>query len=188
MSINATAKPIAIKAYKSDLHNDWCPGCVTPDTRIVMGDGTSRPIADVKTGDSVLGHDGKSHRVTEVMSHWHPDTLHQLIVAGRGAISLTADHPVYIARIDPVAETLRFEWIPAAQVVSGDQVMKPFGPPIVEFEKYPQPSVTAIFGTRGRNLRAVATEQAHGLGGVPVIERDQGLPHRHPGPDLPVTG
>src|SRR5207247_1767062 len=84
---------------------------------------------------------------------------HQLIVAGRGAISLTADHPVYIARIDPVAETLRFEWIPAAQVVSGDQVMKPFGPPIVEFEKYPQPSVTAIFGTRGRNLRAVATEQ-----------------------------
>ena len=159
MSINAPAKPLAIKDYKSDLHNDWCPGCVTPDTRIVMGDGTSRPIADVKTGDSVLGHDGKSHRVTEVMSHWHPDTLHQLIVAGRGAISLTADHPVYIARIDPVAETLRFEWIPAAQVVSGDQVMKPFGPPIVEFEKYPQPSVTAIFGTRGRNLRAVATEQ-----------------------------
>src|SRR2546429_9198662 len=27
MSINAPAKPLAIKDYKSDLHNDWCPGC-----------------------------------------------------------------------------------------------------------------------------------------------------------------
>src|SRR3982075_1432542 len=27
MSINTPAKPLAIKDYKSDLHNDWCPGC-----------------------------------------------------------------------------------------------------------------------------------------------------------------
>src|SRR2546430_16274352 len=27
MSINAPAKPLSIKDYKSDLHNDWCPGC-----------------------------------------------------------------------------------------------------------------------------------------------------------------
>src|ERR1700716_3123411 len=27
MSINAPAKPITLKDYKSDLHNDWCPGC-----------------------------------------------------------------------------------------------------------------------------------------------------------------
>ena len=159
MSINAPAKPLTLKDYKSDLHNDWCPGCVTPDTRIVMGDGTSRPITDVKVGDSVLGHDGKSHRVTEVMSHWHPDTLHRIAVCGRGAISLTADHPVYVARIDRVAETLRFEWIPAAEVLSGDQVMKSFGAPILEFEKDPQPLVTAIAGRGGENLRTIAKEQ-----------------------------
>src|SRR2546423_8429438 len=27
MSINTPAKPLTIKDYKSDLHNDWCPGC-----------------------------------------------------------------------------------------------------------------------------------------------------------------
>src|SRR5438046_10163076 len=27
MSINTPAKPLAIRDYKSDLHNDWCPGC-----------------------------------------------------------------------------------------------------------------------------------------------------------------
>src|SRR5881394_4291564 len=27
MSINTPAKPISLKDYKSDLHNDWCPGC-----------------------------------------------------------------------------------------------------------------------------------------------------------------
>src|SRR2546427_2436131 len=27
MSINAPAKPLTLKDYKSDLHNDWCPGC-----------------------------------------------------------------------------------------------------------------------------------------------------------------
>src|SRR5213595_2673258 len=27
MSINAPAKALSIKDYKSDLHNDWCPGC-----------------------------------------------------------------------------------------------------------------------------------------------------------------
>ena len=107
MSINAPAKALTLKDYKSDLHNDWCPGCVTPATRIVMGDGITRPIAEVKVGDSVLGHDGKAHRVTEVMSHWHPDTLHRISVSGRGAVTLTADHPVYITRIDPVSDPTR---------------------------------------------------------------------------------
>src|SRR5256714_1827325 len=27
MSINAPAKALTLKDYKSDLHNDWCPGC-----------------------------------------------------------------------------------------------------------------------------------------------------------------
>jgi 2-oxoglutarate/2-oxoacid ferredoxin oxidoreductase subunit beta len=27
MSINTPAKPLVLKDYKSDLHNDWCPGC-----------------------------------------------------------------------------------------------------------------------------------------------------------------
>src|SRR5207244_3393948 len=178
MSINAPAKPLSIKDYKSDLHNDWCPGCLTPDTRIVMGDDTTRPIADVRTGDSVVGHDGKTHRVSEVMSHWHPDTMHRIAVSGRGAITLTADHPVYVARIDPVAETLRLEWVVAGKVVVGDQVMKPLGAPVVEFEKVPRPRVIAIAGRRGQNLRPLAAEpviaSSFALG---VVEANEVIPY-----------
>ena len=30
MSVSAPVK-LTIKDYKSELHNDWCPGCVAPD-------------------------------------------------------------------------------------------------------------------------------------------------------------
>src|SRR5205823_3010842 len=99
MSISAPVK-LTIKDYKSELHNDWCPGCVAPGTQIALADGSLRRIVDVSVGDMVLGHDGRQHRVSEVMSHWHPDSMHRLTVAGSGSVVLTADHPVYIARID----------------------------------------------------------------------------------------
>src|SRR5512132_850512 len=96
MSVSAPVK-LTIKDYKSELHNDWCPGCVAPDTRILTRAG-SAPIVDVKVGDDVLGHDGKHHRVTEVMSHWHEASMQQLSVTCLGELTLTADHPVYAVR------------------------------------------------------------------------------------------
>jgi 2-oxoglutarate ferredoxin oxidoreductase subunit beta len=128
MSINATAKPLTIKDYKSDLHNDWCPGCVTPDTRIVMGDGTSQPIADVKVGESVLGHDGRAHRVSDVMSHWHPGTLVRMTVKCFGSVVLTSDHPVYVVKRERrkrVNTAWSPEWVPAGDVEVGDYVAYP---------------------------------------------------------------
>src|SRR2546430_16845089 len=128
MSINAPAKPLPLKDYKSDLHNDWCPGCVTPDTRIVMGDGTSRPISEVRAGDSVLAHDGEAHRVTQVMSHWHPDTLLRLTIKCFGSVALTTDHPVYADRRERrkrVNVSGTPEWIPAAEIAVGDYVAYP---------------------------------------------------------------
>ncbi len=59
MSVSAPVK-LTIKDYKSELHNDWCPGCVAPATRILTRAG-SAPIADIKVDDDVLGHDGKYH-------------------------------------------------------------------------------------------------------------------------------
>jgi len=46
MSVSAPVK-LTIKDYKSELHNDWCPGCLRPETPIVMADGTRQPICDV---------------------------------------------------------------------------------------------------------------------------------------------
>src|SRR5919204_2184887 len=109
MSVSAPVK-LTIKDYKSELHNDWCPGCLAPRTQIVLADGTLRAIEDVAVGDLVVGHDGRSHRVSEVMSHWHPDSMHRLTIASAGSVVLTADHPVYIARVDRTAGSMRYEW------------------------------------------------------------------------------
>ncbi len=127
MSVSAPVK-LTIKDYKSELHNDWCAGCVSPDTRIVMADGTSRPIAEIKVGDRVMGHDGKPHAVTEVMSHLHPDTLHRVRVKCFGELFITSDHPMYVARRQRrkrVNTTFDLEWIPARDVKPGDYLAYP---------------------------------------------------------------
>ncbi len=117
-----------IKDYKSDLHNDWCPGCVAPDTRIVMADGSSRAIAEVISGDRVLGHDGAPHSVLAVTSHRHNDTLRRVEVRGHGALLITRDHPMYVVRRETAFElgaSQRGEWIPAGEVQVGDYVAYP---------------------------------------------------------------
>jgi len=142
MSVSAPSK-LAIKDYKADLHNDWCPGCLTPDTRIAMADGTWREIRDVDVDDLVIAHDGKAHRVTETMSHWHPAPMHRLTVIGGRSVQLTDDHPVLRTRRhdDPP------EWIPARDVQVGDLVAMPMRPAVVEYAASPV-GVAAALGPR----------------------------------------
>jgi len=120
MSVNTPVK-LTIKDYKSELHNDWCAGCVLPSTKIITPSG-KRPIAEIRVGDEVLGHDGQFHRVTETMSHEHPATIHHVTVEGLGTVVLTSDHPIYMARTDAVTGQLRFDWIPAHEVKVGDEI------------------------------------------------------------------
>ncbi len=118
MSASAPVK-LTIKDYKSELHNDWCPGCVAPDTRIVTVTG-QRPIHEIKIGDDVLGHDGRFHPVVEVMSHWHDAPMRRLTTS-LGDVVLTHDHPVYLATPGPQS----FTWSPAESVRPGDLVAYP---------------------------------------------------------------
>jgi 2-oxoglutarate ferredoxin oxidoreductase subunit beta len=128
MSVEAPVKKFTIKDYKSDLHNDWCPGCLTPDTRIAMADGTWKLIADVAVEDQVIGHDGKPHRVRKVMSHWHPASLRRITVLGGRNVRITDDHPVLVIRAsafgDPTTP-LNADWVPAGQVAVGDRIALP---------------------------------------------------------------
>src|SRR5712691_9647949 len=119
MSTNAPTKPLAIKDYKSDLHNDWCPGCLAPETLIVTPAGKT-PIRDIVVGDTVLGHDSRWHRVTDVMSHWHPSSMRRVVVEHLGAVVLTADHPMYVSRDGH--RGLEATWVPAGEVQVGDDV------------------------------------------------------------------
>ena len=113
---------LTIKDYKSDLHNDWCPGCVAATTRILTRSG-SAPIADIKVDDTVLGHDGKYHRVTEVMSHWHDAPMQRLTIQYLGDVTLTDDHPVWSWLT--VAGIRVMDWRPAGDLRPGDLVAYP---------------------------------------------------------------
>src|SRR5258708_31615717 len=86
-----------LKDYKSDLHNDWCPGCIAPDSRVVMADGSSRRIAEVAAGDRVLGHDGEAHAVLAPTSHRHDDTLRPVESKGHGSLLMTRDTPIAVS-------------------------------------------------------------------------------------------
>src|SRR3972149_7545256 len=128
MSVEAPVKKLTVKDYKSDPPNDWCPGCLPPDTRIAMADGSWKRIDDVVVGDQVIGHDGKSHRVTETMSHWHPAEMHQVTVKCFGTVTLTPDHPMYVVRRQRrkrVNTEWNPEWVRADEVRVGDYVAYP---------------------------------------------------------------
>ena len=153
MSVDTPAVPVkfALKDYKSDLHNDWCPGCVAPSTRIVTRAG-SKPIGDVAVGDKVLGHDGQYHAVTQVMSHWHPAPLHRLDVQGLGETLLTEDHPVYVVRRKNAHKTNRefvAEWTRADQVRRGDYVAYPISNEVVE-----QPAMSLWYERKFKDTRS----------------------------------
>ncbi len=160
MSVSTPVK-FTLKDYKTDLHNDWCPGCVAPETRMVMGDGTSKPISDVRVGESVLGHDGKAHRVTEVMSHWHPAPLQRVTVKCFGELRLTADHPMYVVRRQQrkrANTTFQPQWVEAGKVNVGDYLAYPRGTAGVDIDALP-----LIFDRKAKDTRSKPLPGAIGV-------------------------
>jgi DNA repair photolyase len=61
-----------INVYRGCSHA--CSYCAFGDTPILMADGRTKPLADVRVGDAIYGtiFDGKYHRysVTQVIDHW----------------------------------------------------------------------------------------------------------------------
>lgn len=150
MSANAPVKR-TIKDFKSDLHNDWCPGCLAPDTQIVTRGGMKR-IADIQVGDTVLAHDGKYHRVTETFSHEHPAHMQRLTVQNFGSVVVTDDHPVYVSRRRRKHGSDRSyapEWVPAGEVRRGDYVAFP-----VPSETVDQPALTVSVDRKAKDTRS----------------------------------
>jgi len=133
--VTATAPiKLTVKDYKSDYHNDWCPGCVRGDTPVVTADGLKN-IRNVCVGENVLAHDGRFHVVTETMSHQHPAPMRRLVVWKRGEVLLTPDHPVYAITSANWPTSLGGEgdavrdpkptWIAAEKLRIGDLVATP---------------------------------------------------------------
>ncbi|SMD27516.1 RHS repeat-associated core domain-containing protein [Kibdelosporangium aridum] len=89
----------------------------TGETRVLMADGTTKPIAEVKVGDKVLAADPQSgHRaartVTAVMVH--EDRVLDLVTADGAKVTTTEDHPYW-------NETDR-QWQRADELDAGDHL------------------------------------------------------------------
>ncbi|MGW0469298.1 ricin-type beta-trefoil lectin domain protein [Streptomyces sp. NPDC003027] len=101
------------------------PGCnsFTPGTRVLMADGSSKPIEQVKTGDKVLATDPKTGetRIETVTAEIKGEGLKRLVKitvdtdGDKGAktdrITATAEHPFWVPELG--------EWVDATDLESG---------------------------------------------------------------------
>lgn len=122
--------------YKTNVHNNWCPGCVLPGALIHTNPDT-KPIETITVGDRVLGWDGRYHRVTEVFSHRHQGPMYRIRAKCFGETVLTPEHPVLIAK----RHNERFElvWERADQIRKGDYLAYPIPSEIVPIALLPLP-------------------------------------------------
>jgi RHS repeat-associated protein len=87
------------------------------DTKVLMADGTTKPISEIKIGDQVLATDPETGEqgARTVTALWiHNDTLIDLKV-GNARLATTDDHPFWNATDG--------EWQPALAIGYGDQLL-----------------------------------------------------------------
>jgi hypothetical protein len=88
------------------------------DTRVVMADGSTKPIAKVRPGDRVLAADPKTGRRgprTVTRTIVHDDRLVDLVVGNGRAVTTTADHPFWNAT--------KRKWERADGLGTGDELL-----------------------------------------------------------------
>ncbi|MFC2077441.1 choice-of-anchor Q domain-containing protein [Candidatus Bipolaricaulota bacterium] len=88
-------------------------GCFGAHVQVLMADGSHRPIADVRTGDAVLGYDfSRLKRVVNVVHGvWRADVSWYLEING---LKVTASHPFALGRD---------RWVSAGDLMIGDRVL-----------------------------------------------------------------
>jgi 2-oxoglutarate ferredoxin oxidoreductase subunit beta len=83
--------------YKTEVHNDWCAGCVLPDTTIHCNPSVKQ-IQQIAVGEKVLGRDGRFHKVTEIISHIHRGRMFRFVTKCFGETFATAEHPILVVK------------------------------------------------------------------------------------------
>ncbi|WP_433305960.1 LamG-like jellyroll fold domain-containing protein [Actinoplanes sp. CA-030573] len=102
-------------SYGKDAAKGWCS--FSPDTQVLMADGSRKAIGRIGVGDRVLAGDPVSGtRSGEAVGEvWvHRDTMVVLDVAG-AALTTTADHPFW--------DVTQARFVPAGELAAGDEVL-----------------------------------------------------------------
>ncbi len=122
-------KGLKLSDYKTDVHNDWCPGCVLPDT-LIHCNPSVKQIQQISEGDRVLGRDGRFHEVSEVISHIHRGKMFKLVTKCFGETYLTPEHPVLVVKRSDRNKKLhntKYDavWVRADRVETKDYLVYP---------------------------------------------------------------
>jgi hypothetical protein len=89
--------------------------CFPAGTLIRMGDGSQKPIEQVRVLDEVLTAEGNVRRVVRTMVREEKDSLYRLHVWGHRHLKATAEHPILTKR----------GYVPIAELTSSDMVAMP---------------------------------------------------------------
>ena len=83
-------------------------GCFTPTTPVLMADGTTRPIKDVRPGDRVASRDPATGRLvaaTVDRTHTHARVPTIRLTTTSGTVTTTATHPVHVVSVQATGHT-----------------------------------------------------------------------------------
>ncbi|MEX3099813.1 MULTISPECIES: polymorphic toxin-type HINT domain-containing protein [unclassified Streptomyces] len=128
----------------------------TPQTPVLLADGRTKPIKDIKVGDSVLATDPvtaetASRPVDRLFSHGGQQSLVTVTVDSDGAdgdavgtFTATAAHPVWLAN--------RSAWVDAGNIVPGDRVRTPEGTTTEVVSVQEQSRVQQVFNLSVRDI------------------------------------
>jgi predicted phage terminase large subunit-like protein len=97
--------------------------CMTGDTPVLMGDGTQKPLRDVRPGDIVATYE-HSGVTTSTVRNWAnqgPDTIYEIRMKSGTVVRANARHPFLTVRGD--VET----WQRTAQLSKGDRILRVTG-------------------------------------------------------------
>ncbi|SMD20153.1 RHS repeat-associated core domain-containing protein [Kibdelosporangium aridum] len=121
----------AAKLLKSGKAAKACS--FTADTKVVMADGTTKPISEVKLGDKVLAADpetgAKGVKTVTGLSR-HQDSVLDLVTEDGGTVTTTADHPFWNASDG--------QWQRADQLDAGDSLVTAAGDHVAFRELKPE--------------------------------------------------
>lgn len=86
-------------------------GCLSKDTRIMMGDGSEKIITEIHIGDSVLLRSGETDRISDILTGMEFEMLH--IETNNGSLVVTDSHPIL---------SDGEKWVQAVDLKIGDSV------------------------------------------------------------------
>ncbi|MEM1959189.1 MAG: 2-oxoacid:ferredoxin oxidoreductase subunit beta [Candidatus Nitrosocaldus sp.] len=122
--------------YKTDVHNDWCPGCLIGDT-LVLSNPSVKQIKDIVPGDVVLNAAGEYSRVALVIKHHHKGPMYRIRIKCFGEIVATPEHQfIAVKRLRRRMHNSSFveERIQAVDLRVGDYLVYPILSRVVDAE------------------------------------------------------